>query len=248
MGRAAGRSGGKGEAWWPTLARVAGADMDFAIIHQYFPVSSYERFAAKPLGAGREAAALRDFLARTLPGRTVPIALTEWNTNKDAGVRGAGQALAVAELVGDHLVGGVDMACYWPMRYGGSSGFRTLLDHGSHEPRPPYHVLKLFASNLGAKLVACESSDGRVFACAGQGREAGEIVVFLVNKSPDGQPAAAEIAVAGAAPSGASATSLAASSPQDEQFRTDSPPVRREGAGWSCRLPAYSLTCIKFRK
>jgi hypothetical protein len=236
----------KPRPWWPTVARIAGAQMDFAIIHQYSSPKTWEHYEQSPITEGENVAALHRFFEKQFPDRTIPIALTEWNTNKMSEVQGIGQALMLAEKIGGYLEGGVDMANHWPMRYPSREwNSRSLLDLETNEPRPPYHVMQLFASNIGARLLKCESSNPKVYACAGQSEAGDAVAVFLVNKSLEKAGIEARIAVSGLGPLTAEAVTLTAPNLEDVEFDRRALPVQRDGEGWTCQLPPHSLTMIR---
>jgi len=106
----------RGDAWWPTVVNAAGDAMDFAVVHRYHP-----NVFGPDINADKPVAALRRFLREQIPNREIPVALTEWNLSRNAKVTTLGHALALAELIGDYLAGGVDLATFWPLRPTGKS-------------------------------------------------------------------------------------------------------------------------------
>jgi len=175
-----------GPKWWPTLVKLAGDDFDFAIIHRYDASrKSFNGLIPTPIRIGERVAELDHFLKQQT-GHEVPLALTEWNVSKNCRFSPIEHAVTIAELVCNYLDAGVDMANYWPMRYGRSQNdddpyFRALLDLDSKKPRAAYHVLQLFATRAGASRIEATSSldSVRVLATAPH-REHGT-TLFITN-------------------------------------------------------------------
>jgi hypothetical protein len=238
--KAAAKSGSNGDPWWPALVKIAGADMDFAIVHRYYPqVFGPDANADKPV------LALKQFLAQQLPGRVLPVALTEWNAGKDTPA-GLSAALIVAELIGDYLKAGVDMACLWPMRYRGAAGTRTLFDFKTNEPRSSYAVMKLYSSNLGpgSRLIKATSSNRSVYTCASLAGDGKRLTVFLINKTPAKEGAGAQVAVAGFQGKTAHAVTLAGADLKSDKSTLSDTPVTGQPGALSLILPPNSLTVI----
>ena len=238
--KAATKSGSSGDPWWPTLVKVAGADMDFAIVHRYYPqVFGPDANADKPV------LALKQFLAQQLPGRVLPVALTEWNSGKDTPA-GLSAALIVAELIGDYLKAGVDMACLWPMRYRGAAGTRTLFDLKTNEPRSSYLVMKLYSSNMGpgSRLIKATSSNRSVYTCASLAGDGKRLTVFLLNKTPAKEGAGAQVAVAGFQGKTAHAVTFGGADLKSDKATLSDTPVTVQAGALSLILPPNSLTVI----
>ena len=233
---------GEGEPWWPTVIDIAGEQIDFIIIHRYTSVPTYDAFITSRSEMDETVAKLVAYLKEQFPDHKRPIALTEWNTWKNAELVGMGQALAVGELLVAYLNGGVDMANFWPMRYQSKSQFRSLLDFDTNEPRPPYHVMKLFASNIGERLVEakCESPSGVV--CAGLNGDA--LSIFVINKQTIEDGAKTTIKVDGLAMKTITAEALTAPSYESDELSTGEIAVTREGDTLSFIAPPHSLTLI----
>jgi len=163
-----------GPAWWPALFRIAGADMDMAVIHNYFGA----------LGMDREVAALRRSLDEQFPNRRILIALTEWNIGKSVQASPMEQAMMQAEAIARFIAGGVDLATFWPLRFPGREwGDRSLLDLQTSAPRASYEVMKLFSSNIGSRLLKVETDKSFVHAFATQSADGRTIALFVVNRS-----------------------------------------------------------------
>ncbi|MCC6354672.1 MAG: hypothetical protein IT577_12355 [Verrucomicrobiae bacterium] len=179
------RRSSPGPAWWPTVCEIAGGHFDFAIIHRYDATRA--RFGAgpaAPIRPGELVAGLDAFLKRAL-GREMPIALTEWNTNRNAELSPAEHGVSIAEMAMSYLAAGVDLANYWPMRYPsiGKAGFREMLDSRTNGPRPAYHAIRLMASRAGQRIVAadCPSPVVAALACLKEGDR--ELTVFAASRS-----------------------------------------------------------------
>lgn len=244
---------GDGPPWWPTIVDTAGADMDFAIIHHYHRVATYNHFAWSPLNVSASVAGLRQFLRQRLPDRNVPIALTEWNSSPakdpDLRMRGMANALMVAELIGNYITGGVDYANFWPLRFAGNTWHgHALLDVKTNEPHAPYHVMKLFASNIGARQVEAKSSNVQIYVFASLSEDGKELAVFLVNKSVWAENMEAKLVLDGFTPKVAHAIALTAPAPMSEKLDVQNPRVVAAGETWACRLPRHSITLIKLRQ
>lgn len=173
------RSHRKGPAWWPILFRTAGAEMDMAVIHNYFSATS-----DRALGMDREVAELRRTLREQFPNHSVRIALTEWNLGKSVDVSPAEQAMIHAEAIMRYIEGGVDLATFWPLRFPGREwGDRSLLDLQTNAPLPSYEVMKCFSTNAGASLLKSESGKAFVHTFATRSANGKTLELFVVNRS-----------------------------------------------------------------
>jgi len=233
----------EGVSWWDTVTEIARGHFDFAIIHQYSSPYTYEAFTQQPITEGKNVAKLHRYFEKRL-GRRIPIALTEWNTSKRSRVRGIGTALILSEKIISYLEGGVDMACFWPLRLGGKdSAFRAMLDIKTNEPRPEYFVMRLFAAHAGERIVAHTASSRYVRALAT--RTDGRVCLFLVNKYPE--PGGMHVSVEMKAAT-SRAVSLAGSTEAAAEFERRKVSVERNGKAWNIYLPPYSVTLIEFNK
>jgi hypothetical protein len=117
------------EPWWPTLVKEAGRNFDFAVIHRY----NYAIEELANLGMTKKIKKLKKYLHEAT-GRTIPIALTEWNTpneKKSKPLTEMAQLLDIAVQLGNNAAGGVEFAHYWPMHLP-DGGFKPLTDkHGN---------------------------------------------------------------------------------------------------------------------
>lgn len=233
-------------SWWDTVTELAEGDFDFAIIHQYSSPETYENFSQNPNTEGENVANLHGYFQARLGHRT-PIALTEWNTSKASGSRGVGPSLMLSDKISCYLEGGVDMACFWPLRYNEkSSAFRGMLEMETNEPRPPYHVMKLYASNIGDRLVKHVSSNEYIQVLAS--RNDGRIALFVTNKSPEADGMDVSFQLDGVKIKTTRATTLAADSIDSTAFDYRHPAVKRAGKTWNCRLPPFSVTLLEFHE
>ena len=231
-------------SWWDTVTERAGAHFDFAIIHQYSSPETYEAFSQSPNTEGENVARLHTYFQMRLGHRT-PIALTEWNTRKASGSRGIGPSLMLSEKITCYLEGGVDMACFWPLRYNEkSSAYRGMLELETNKPRPPYHVMKLYASHIGDRLVEQVSSNESIEVLAS--RDDGRIALFVTNKSTEADGMEVSFHLDGLQIKTAQATALAADSSESTAFDYRHPEVKRMGNTWNCRLPPFSVTLLEF--
>lgn len=235
-----------GPAWWPTVCDIAGAHIDFAIIHRYDPTRA--RFGvgpATPVRPGEHVKELDAFLARRL-GKEIPIALTEWNANKTAVLSPAEHGVTIAEMAMSYLDAGVDLANYWPMRYPsvGKSGYREMLDSTTNEPRPAYHALRLLAARAGHQLLAtdCASLAVAALACANPARH--EITVFAASRSAR-HPIPLRIEARGFRPIEAIALVPATSAAHAAIVPL---PVAPSEASWSTDLPPLAFARITLRE
>ena len=230
-------------SWWDTVTEIAKGHFDFAIIHQYSSPHTYEAFVQNPITEGEAVATLHRYFEKRL-GQRIPIALTEWNTNKGSKARGIGKAMMLSEKIIGYLEGGVDMACFWPLRFGGTEWSpRAMLEMETNERRPEYDVMQLYASNVGARLVAHESSNSHVRVLAS--REDERMALFLVNKSPEPEGINASIALNARS---ARAVSLVGESEAAATFDRQNLAIKRGGKVWECLLPRHSVTLVEFRE
>lgn len=227
------------DAWWPAVTKIAGSQMDFMIVHEYYraPLNA-------PVERAGEIAGLRDFLHATFPGRYVPIALTEWNLNKEMKVSDAERAVLLAQYIAEYIKGGVDMATFWPLRYNSAEwGTRAMLSQ-DREPQTAYYVMKLFSSNTAEKLLesGCSSPNVAVFTT---GDRAGKrIAMFLINRSSEAQHP--EISLGPFRAARATAQSLTAKTLASPDHALDNAAMKGRAGTWSCELPPQSITLVLF--
>ena len=233
-------------AWWPTVLRSeAGPHVDFLIMHEYAGGSlDYAAFVKGALRNGHSIPAMKEFARRTL-GRPVPIALTEWNLGPKVKVRGMAAAQALAEMTARYLAAGVEMACFWPLRFPGNGGFRTLLDWDKKEPMPAYHVLRLFAASAGGAVVEATASRRETGCFAAKSADNRTLSVFLINKGAPGAPLTIQIDTAGFSARRASCAALTAATLDAETVKPVSLPVQQQGGNWQCTLPPHAIAAVR---
>ncbi|OPZ23119.1 MAG: Intracellular exo-alpha-(1-_5)-L-arabinofuranosidase [candidate division BRC1 bacterium ADurb.BinA364] len=180
----------KGEPrWWPTVFEIAGAEIDFAVVHWYFGASLVPQLDS----AIRDLKAFLDEKA----GRPVPLAMTEWNVGSEMqkSMTRFEHDLIIAEAAARFLDGGIAMGAYWPARI--RAGNYTLIDYNDNSLTDSG---KLFAALSAATLerrVAAQGPEGAyVFATAGETSET--LRVWIVNRSDRAFPDAT-LAIDGAA-------------------------------------------------
>ena len=227
--------------WWPTVIGLTRETLDFIVVHQYFMAEYGNR-----LRLAEAVAQHRTYLREQIPDRYVQIALTEWNVNKRSKSRGISSALVLAEAIAEYIRGGVDLACLWPMRYRGWEwAHRGLLDIEKHAPIPNYHVMKLFSSHVGKRLVAATVSNAMVYAFAST--DGGRQTIFLVNRSVEKEGITCRIESSSPQPRGASAIVLTAPTLDSDQITVVPLAVAPDPGGWTCTLPPHSLTVASVR-
>lgn len=234
------------EPWWPTLCREAKGAFDFAVVHRYDGSRhAFDRDACAPLKLKEGVRALRAYFARTL-GAEIPIALTEWNVSPKVQLDRMEHALTIAEQIGNYLEGGVAMGCYWPMRYHSRSaetGFRSMIDYATNEPRAPYFVMKEFSLHGRGAVVRSECPQGPLYVVAT--RDGAAATVFLVNRSFDPGGVETTVEMAGAAFVDARSLVGDAHSPAGARMI---PLAVTAGAGgrFACTLPSGSFSVLRF--
>ena len=220
--------------------------MDFMVVHDYSAGAELEAatYAAKDLRNGRGLAGLKQ-AAQKAVGRTLPLALTEWNVNKTAPADSRVGAQMQAEAMCRFLQAGVDMATFWPLRLPEAGG-RALLDWKSQQPRSPWQVLHLFSANALTNIVQATTGDHGLVVLATAAVDGRKLAVFLINKSP--VPTALDVAFdLGEFPAqSAQGEALVGSRPSLEELRTVPFEVVRKGGHWQCKLPAQAVSVVTF--
>ncbi|MBT3381991.1 MAG: hypothetical protein HN742_26315 [Lentisphaerae bacterium] len=170
------------DPWWPTIFDLAGDKIDFAVVHEY----ALSRFGV-PLRKRDSVRTFREFLRKNQPDRHIPIALTEWNLNKKTEGTASEKALMLAERIGEYLLGGVDMATFWPLRIGGRTwGNRGLLSAEDNTPQMSHRILAAYATRLAnggtALTTTCEHQS--LFCMAAEVAN-GPTYLFVCNSTPE---------------------------------------------------------------
>lgn len=227
------------DAWWPAVTKIAGDQMDFMIVHEYYKPS-----LSAPVERAPEIASLRNFLGTTFPGRYVPIALTEWNLNPGVNISDAQRAVILAQYISGYIKGGVDMANFWPLRYPGQTwGNRSILS-AEGEPGVAYQVLKLFSSNTAEKLLESGSSNPKVCVFTTGDRSGKRLAMFLTNRSTEIERP--EISLGPFRASRASAQSLTAKTLGSSDHALENVAIKGHTETWTCELPPESVTLVSF--
>lgn len=231
-----------GPAWWPTVCSIAGGQFDFAIVHRYDGTRQSIGDVTAP--AIRPGAALEqlDAFFRKATGSRVPLALTEWNLSRTVRMSPAEHGVSIAEMAMSYLEAGVEMANYWPMRYPSlkSSGFRAMLDHETHEPRPAYHALRMLGARAGDRVAAVRNDAHAVAAMATVNDAGDRITVFAASRHPR---RAMRLRIAPFPSAKADAIVLR---PVDkgQDARAEPLPLIRSGAVWEADLPPLGFARI----
>ncbi|NOZ21732.1 MAG: hypothetical protein GXP25_11680 [Planctomycetes bacterium] len=235
----------EGVPWWESVVRIAGRDLDFAVVHRYYSDRGFENFAWNPVKVGEPVAELRQFLREQMPGRTIEIALTEWNTWKKSKLTGMAHGLVMAEMMVRYIEGGVDLANFWPFRNTGKrSNFRAMLDRETNEPLPPYHVMKLFSSNIGRRLVKSTSSNVQVVSLASCDGDGKTLCVFLINKSVRPEGVEVELRVTGRDFANTKGMVLAAPALLSMDLSLRDLDVKKHWDCWASHLPPHSIGVV----
>lgn len=237
------------DPWWPTVVEEAGNLIDFVVVHKYHREDDYQSYRWKRLDVASPLVELKAYLKNKL-GRDIPVALTEWNSWKSLPFSPMEHALLVAEMTGDYLETGVEMANFWPLRLSGSSSaFRALVEKETNEPRPPYFVLNLFASGVERNVVETATSTPQVYALATASDDGRRMAIFLVNKSRGPAGMATEIELPGFRAEEIVATSLGAQTTDPETVSQLQPiSVDTEADRCRCVLPPRSITRLTLKR
>ena len=140
----------------------------------------------------------------------------------------------------------------WPLHWGGDMGnnFRAIVDQASHKPTPSFYVFKLYSNVLGQQLITSQTSQVYIRPVSALSQDGNTLWVFLLNKSADGQPVNAVMAISGFTPAGAEAIALTAPDVSSDVGKLQKLKVRinSETGMWESVLPPYSLTMLTLRK
>ncbi len=190
--------------WGNEVIASAGTLMDFYDIHQYAffdPPADYATMLAQPHGVWTSIMADIDAsFGANFGNRTVPVAVTEYNLfsvhEQDSGqlMNRMGNALFMADTIGQLATEGVAMANQWNLANGASS---TGTEYGLMQPSswnrsPQYYVFPLWAK-FGSEILPHTSSlDAASEVSVYTGRVDDDTVSLLaINKSD--QPATLSI-------------------------------------------------------
>lgn len=240
----------KEPAWWPTVLQSAGPHVDFVTVHEYpgNANQTYDNFTRKGVWGGESIPSLRAFLDKSLH-RHVPIALTEWNLDPKAPLRGIALAQAQTNLLCRFLSAGVDMACIWPLRLP-HANTRGLLEYRTRLPQPAYHVLAMLSPALsGSSILPSESTDPSLFHFAALSPDGSTATVVLIHKSADDAPCQVTIELPGFDAHDAAGEALVAPALESSDVRREPLTCRPAGGGlWACDLPPFSICVLKLTR
>ena len=176
---------------------------------------SYHAYATGRLDAGgdevldavtghhaRVAAGLRRVLDEEVPGRRVPLFLTEYNIqwnwrNGDPRMTAAFGAAYDALSVVTAVTRGVELTAAWNDRDG---VYGKLGGDDADTPRPVAHALRLMNARLPGRVVTAASGAAHLVPLATKAPASGRRALLLVNRSA--APALAALELAGWAPQG----------------------------------------------
>lgn len=171
--------------WWDVILEDARDSFDFVVIHRYRTTRVKDKKVSfeGPLTLKDDIHDLKKYI-EAKKGARVELALTEWNTPKqvDDVMTESEHLLDVAEQMGNYLEGGVDYALYWPFRMRGSKF--PILSYNTKEPRPTYHLFRLFNRFGEASLCTADydRSSGVYVLCTIDNKSFG---LLLVNRTKE---------------------------------------------------------------
>ncbi|OPZ22964.1 MAG: Intracellular exo-alpha-(1-_5)-L-arabinofuranosidase [candidate division BRC1 bacterium ADurb.BinA364] len=234
------------DKWWPTVVEIAGAAMDFAVVHRYYPND-----LLVDTRVAESIEALKAFLSERLPGRDIPIALTEWNSGKNTRTQGATQMLLIAELAGEYIRGGVELATFWPLRnLGPNTGYREAIDRESSAPRASYFALSAMGQAFagGGTVVHTRKDKPSAWSFAALTAEDRRLVVAITNKTLLEGGMQVDLALEGFEGEFASGLLYSANPAESEKIRAEALECEPVEGGWRVELKPYSLAILKFEK
>jgi len=253
------KEAGRTTPWWKTVLALAGAEIDFLIIHEYpcWEWGSYERYRTTSPKLALAAARGLEAIARYAPAAArdrLRLAITEMNVGDFAkegkgwaNRNDLGHALVLADLIGSELLNPrVDQALVWCTRWVKHGPEPSVWDAVDDRNRlqPTGQVLAIWNEFLRDRMVrTAGTAMVRIFATATQ--DGSELNLLVVNK--DLTPRPVEISIGHAEGLHARARWIfTGTGPEDPA------PVRRQAAGLdpdhgllSMTLPAVSLTVLE---
>jgi len=142
-----GAATGEKNRWWNNVLEECGQDIDMLCVHWYMNIGTVSKVDSK-------LAELMKF-AKAKTGRDYILAMTEYNCNSANEANGWGLAEGVCRMFN----GGATLGTFWPMRYPGESGRRSMITTGRDlSPRYAYQILKLFSDNFGGDIIKCTAA------------------------------------------------------------------------------------------
>jgi alpha-N-arabinofuranosidase len=200
-------------------------------------------------------------------GYNIKLASLEWNVGPNKGYKFQTNfapdinpefsrfqhALVHAEMLGQFIEGGLDMACMWPLTWGKgdiAGVFRSILDQDKHQPTPSFYVFKLYSNALGQQLLASQASRAYIRTVSALSQDGKTLWVYLLNKSADGKAVNTSLDINGFTPAKAQAVALTAPDVSCEAGELEKVAVgiNVNTKKWQAVLPPYSLTMLTFHK
>lgn len=175
------------KAWWPTVCHLAGQEIDFVTIHHYANIherSSMQTLGTAPMLMQSVFTELSNYLSKTL-NRPIPLALTEWNISRSVkNLSPYEAALTNVELALNAINAGVQMGCFWPMRWPTGQFDQLAMFEMDYQPRPVYWMLKLVFNQLGDQVLSCQTQGSHeLFVTATKDLKKKKIYCFIINRS-----------------------------------------------------------------
>ena len=178
-----------GDAWWPTVCKVARGHFDFMIIHIYDRSrEEYRQQFTPALKLADLVGELRKSVSAAIGQETIPIALTEWNTGPGPHVKlnVPEHAMTVAEEICEYLKAGVEMGNLWPMR-GQPEWYKRkpnrCLLYADNTPAAEYLVFRAFSANAGTKVLESTANHPELFTLASSDPQTKRLVVWIGNRN-----------------------------------------------------------------
>lgn len=177
--------------WLTPFLENCGDVVDVVAVHRY-PLQPTDCTAAKAYGdvAGyrRVLTRLRKVMSSTGQAEK-PLAITEANITWDgdpakskleASPGTFPAAMWVADNLGASLEGQLDSISYWSLSEGWTLGF-----FDGTEPRPAFHVLKLFSTQFGSEVLTVTGAPTNVSVYSGHDNDTARTSLFVLNKASD---------------------------------------------------------------
>ncbi len=250
---------------WRRIFELAGQHIDIADMHHYwrwvYPPNpaigpTWERFISGdevPLiedlrnatSSGESARALREMVKREF-GRTIDVAITEWNCGPVGSYPMSSfmYAMIHAELMMQFVDGGVLIACRWPgtgpdPRRGSKA---SLFHPRSKEKLPPWHTARLYRDVLVGDQIEATSSERRVPVLATLAPDAATVWLMTLNKTADDLVTHIDLCGSEALQVDSASMVPAEGAVASDHAEIIHPPTRIIGQGIKLTLPAFSLT------
>lgn len=120
----------------------------------------------------------------------IEVASLEWNcgpsTDADVPFETAGQlTLIQGEMIMQFMLGGLDIACFWPLFWTGDYSYRGFVDKATGKLLPVAELMKCFGVCQGNKLIetAMNKKLDNMMFLASRASDTGEIHVAILNKN-----------------------------------------------------------------